>query len=104
MTAFELPDERQRLDDWQALCAWLEGRPYNASYNPKCQGDYLLNTGSVHRSNKDAKAINRWIRQITAERTRLQLVYWAIGWGWRLRKDYKEKLEAERKRIEEQAV
>lgn len=102
----ELPDERQRLADWIALCAWLESRPYNASYKVRCQGEYLLSAGHIILPDKPdvAKAINRQTRAITKERTRLQLVYWATGWGWRLRKDYKEKLEAERKRIEEQAI
>lgn len=103
----ELPDERQRLADWEALCAWLEDRPYNASYRPRCQGEYLLSAGHLvlpKERSEVARAINRQTREITKERNRLQLVYWATGWGWRLRKDYKEKLEAERKRIEEQAV
>jgi hypothetical protein len=102
----ELPDERQRLADWEALCAWLEERSYNASYRPRCQGEYLLSAGHITLPEQPdvARAINRQTRAITAERRRLQLVYWSTGLGWRLRKDYKEKLAAERKRIEEQAV
>lgn len=120
----------ERLDDWEALCNWLEDRAYNAAYEPRCRGSYLLNTPySPHRTiwvdDTDApplvlhggstiiprrkevpnpklaeeKAIAKWTREITAERQRLQLVYWASGYGWRLRKDYREKIAAERERL-----
>lgn len=117
----------ERLDDWEALCNWLEDRPYNASYEPRCQGAYLLNMPySPHRTIRvedpdaaplriggqvvprmkdipnpklsEEKALAKWTREITAERRRLQLVYWSSGLGWRLRKDYREKLQAERER------
>lgn len=116
----------ERLDDWEALCAWLEDQPYNASYEPRCKEAYLL-TGfySPHRTItvddpdqpplvlydgrtiprkkeipnpqlKTEKEIARQCREIVLERRRLGLVYWATGYGWRLRKDYKERLAAER--------
>lgn len=108
-----LPDDQQRLDDWRALCAWLEERRYNASYEPRCQGAYLLAVGTLPRqrfnyttkeweNDPDAPAVNRYVRAITAERKRLGLVFWSSGHGWRLRKDYKEKLDAEQQRIENQ--
>ena len=121
-------DALERLDDWEALCNWLEDRPYNAAYNPRCQGAYLLNTPyspqrTIRVDDPDApplllgdrviprqkdipnprlaeeKALAKWTREITAERRRLQLVYWSSGHGWRLRKDYREKLVAERARL-----
>jgi hypothetical protein len=124
-----MKDELERLDDWEKLCAWLEDRSYNASYQPRCPEAYLLNTPySPHRTisvdDTDApplvlydgqtiprkkevpnpklaeeKALAKWTREITKERNRLQLVYWATGFGWRLRKDYKEKIAAERERL-----
>lgn len=122
----------ERLDDWEALCAWLEERSYNASYEPRCRGAYLLTTPyspqrTIRVEDPDAppllignraiprmkeipnpklaeeKALAKWSREITAERRRLQVVYWASGFGWRLRKDYREKLAAERVRLRAQA-
>lgn len=110
-------DALERLDDWEALCAWLEDRPYNAAYEPRCRGAYLLNTPYPARRTiwetqadgrvkevpnpklDEEKALSKWTREITAERRRLGLVYWASGYGWRLRKDYREKLQAERAAI-----
>lgn len=123
-------EQLKRLDDWDALCDWLEDRPYNASYDPHCRGAYLL-TGlySPHRTisvpDPDAppwgiagtmvtrmkdiptpdlakeKERARECRAIVAERRWLQLVYWSTGHGWRLRKDYRTLIAAERARLEE---
>jgi hypothetical protein len=106
----DIPDDMQRLADWRALCAYLEDRPYNASYEPRCREAYLLSVGTLPRKRFDyvtreyvddprAPEVNRFVRFITAERRRLQVIYWASGWGWRLRKDYKEKLDAEEQRL-----
>lgn len=118
----------ERLDDWEALCNWLEDRAYNASYEPRCRGAYLtatpyspyrtvrvddpdqppyiINGTAVPRQKEipnpklaEEKALAKWTRMITAERQRLGLIYWASGYGWRLRKDYREKLAAERERL-----
>lgn len=111
----------ERLADWEALCAWLEERPYNASYRPSCRGAYLLqdfyparrtveivDTTAEPRTflgrvfypkktipNPDYPAEReraRWCAEIVRERRSIGLVYWAVGYGWRLRKDYREKL------------
>ena len=108
-----LPSDQQRLDDWRALCAWLEDRAYNASYEPRCQGSYLLAVHTLSRTRYNfetheyendprAPAYNRYVRAIKAERKRLDLVFWSTGHGWRLRKDYKEKLDAEAARLREE--
>jgi hypothetical protein len=111
----------ERLADWDALCAWLEAQPYNASYAPGSRGAYLLTGPCPARKEVQArdafgryawvanpnlekeKEIARYCREIVKERRRLQLVYWSSGHGWRLRKDYREKIEAERVRLGEQA-
>jgi len=122
-------DPLKRLDDWQALCDWLEDRAYNASYNPKCRGAYLLSgyyparrtisvddtdrlpifvyngVPSYHKKdypNPEYQAERKraaYYTLIVKERSRLQLVYWATGYGWRLRKDYQAKIDAERERL-----
>lgn len=125
-----MKSDLERLDDWQALCDWLEDRAYNASYNPHCRGAYLL-TGPyparrfITVDDPDAAPMKiggrevrrkkeipnpelaaereraRYCRAIVRERQRLGLVFWSTGHGWRLHKDYQEKLDAERARLTE---
>jgi hypothetical protein len=121
----------ERIDDWEALCNWLEEQPYNASYHPSGRGAYLL-TGfySPHKTisvddpdapplliggrrvlrkkdipNPDLakeKDIARRCREIVLERRRLGLVFWSTGHGWRLHSNYRETIAAERARLAEQ--
>ena len=121
-------DALKRLDDWQALCDWLEERAYNASYEPRGRGAYLLSGYYPARRmipvddpnnppyiiagqpvprktdvpNPEYQAERKraaYYRLIVKERSRLMLVYWATGYGWRLRKDYQAKIDAERERL-----
>ena len=122
-------DPLKRLDDWQALCDWLEDRAYNASYEPTCRGAYLLSgyypaRRTIQINDHDRPPVfvfnnqpvyhkkeipnpeyqierkrAQWHTMIVKERSRLQLVYWATGYGWRLRKDYQAKIDAERARL-----
>ncbi len=111
----------ERLDDWAALCDWLEDRAYNASYNPRCRGAYLLTGPCPARrfitvDDLDAPPLRiggrevrrkkevpnpdlaqereraRACRAIVRERQRLGLVFWSSGHGWRLHKGYREKI------------
>jgi hypothetical protein len=120
--------DAERLADWEALCAYLEEQPYNAAYEPRCQGAYLLMGAysprrTIHINDPDApplviagrtvprkkevpnpnlaqeKEFARKCRAIVTERRRLAVVYWSTGHGWRLRKDYKEKLALERAKL-----
>ena len=107
----------ERLADWEALCTWLEERPYNASYEPHCQGAYLLTGPCPARREvqaRDAFGRYAWVanpdlekeketarqcREIVKERRRVSLGYWASGLGWRLHKNYQETLAAERAKL-----
>jgi hypothetical protein len=120
--------DAERLADWEALCAYLEEQPYNAAYEPRCQGAYLLTSlysphSTIYVDDPDAppliiagrsvprkkevpnpnlvqeKEIAQNCRAIVAERRQLGLVFWSTGHGWRLHKDYKEKLAAERAKL-----
>lgn len=82
-----LEARRQRLQDWQALCTWLEDQPYNASYRPKGQGAYLLGKGRPGYS-----------KLLKAERLRMP-VFWSTGHGWRLNTGWAEVLDAEERAI-----
>ncbi len=124
-----MKSDLERLDDWAALCDWLEDRAYNASYNPHCRGAYLLTGpfparrfitvddldtpplkigGHEVRRKKDIpnpdlaqeRERAKVCRAIVRERSRLGLVFWSSGHGWRLHKDYRERIEAERARLQ----
>ncbi len=82
----------QRVADWERLCAWLEDQPYNASYRVACCG-HLLITIQGYAVSRDGKETYDRVKRLDRERKALGLVYWASGWGWRLRKDYAAKLE-----------
>lgn len=125
-----LDEQRQLLADWRALCAYLEAQPYNASYEPRCRAAYLL-TGprpadkTLLVPDPDASTDSRWgrrskqipnpgyaeelararrCRMLIAERRRLGLVFWSTGYGWRLHKDYRERLAAEQARLDQAAT
>lgn len=86
--AFDSPAaRRERLQDWRALCEWLEEQPYNASYRPKGRGADLLLPGRAGTA-----------RLLTEERLRMP-VYWASGFGWRLNKGWRERLDAEERAV-----
>ncbi len=122
-------DALKRLDDWQALCDHLESKPFNASYEPRGREAYLLSGYYPARRtikvddhdrppafvydghpayykkdvpNPEYQAERKraaYYTLIVKERRRLQLVYWSTGHGWRLRKDYQAKIDAERERL-----
>ncbi len=81
----------QHVADWERLCAWLEDQPYNASYKPGCCG-HLLITLQGYTVKEYGKEHYDTVKRLDRERKVLDLVYWASGWGWRLRKDYAAKL------------
>jgi len=62
--------------DWHHLCTWLSLRPSNGgAYTRDLKGyAYLVGLSSAHRKE-------------------LALVFYSGGWGWRLRKGWKERLE-----------
>lgn len=81
----------RHIADWERLCAWLEAQPYNASYKPGVCG-YLLMTAEGYTIKEYGREQYDRVRRMDSERKALDLVYWAIGYGWRLQKDYAEKL------------
>lgn len=117
------------LEDWRALCKWLEDQPYNADYNPRGRGAYLtMKPYSPYRTIRvrdestpphpifgylmkeipnpkiaEEREKARRSRMITAERRRMDVIFWSTGHGWRLRKDWRERLEAEAQALEAEA-
>lgn len=71
-----LSDAESKL--WHDFCAWLEDRKYNA-----CHTSFIPSRFQSLISGKN-EARNR--------RYQLDLIMYQSGYGWRLRKNYREKL------------
>ena len=89
----------KRLAQWEELCQWLEDRPYNAAY--RIINAHLTNRASEYPAAQWGKEAHAAAKQIEVERKELGLIFWSSGHGWRLHKDYKEKLAAARARLNE---
>lgn len=82
--------------DWEELCDWLEAQPYNASYDlPRGLG-YLTSSPKETPIYKYGR--EKHDRAVRIHGDRQPIMYWASGYGWRLRKDYRDALVALRRR------
>lgn len=76
---------QQDIENWQELCESLEKVKRKATHWAKSgevKQEWLL--GQEFNMPKTRK----WMKENNVE-----LVFYSSGWGWRLRKDWKEKLE-----------
>lgn len=89
----------KRLAQWEELCQWLEDRPYNAAYRLGVHA-HLTAQAKDYPVSRNGHETHAMAKQIEAERKALGLIFWSTGHGWRLHKDYKEKLAAARARLE----
>ncbi|MFN3650057.1 MAG: hypothetical protein ACK47B_10805 [Armatimonadota bacterium] len=69
------------LDLWQELCEFLASRPRKCAY-----ARFIPNHLSPLVS-ADAKSA----------RAQVGLIFWSTGWGWRLRKNWQERLDTLRR-------
>lgn len=84
---------------WDAVCKWLEEKPYNASYYlHDCPWPILF----IKRPVGDDQQRKR-DRYLIKQRRKLQLTFWSTGHGWRLHSDYREKLAALAESIRQEA-
>lgn len=81
------------IDLWRAFCAWLEDRPYNASYHVPGKFSWLIAQERDNPAYLSGVAQHAAAKAAAAVRRDYQLVYWASGYGWRLHKNYREELE-----------
>jgi hypothetical protein len=74
------------LKEWEELCTFLEGVKGKATHfvnwRQKIPNEHLLSQEPLMRG------MRKWMKENGYE-----LVFYSSGWGWRLRKDWKEKLE-----------
>lgn len=73
------------LREWREFCEWLDGVKYKAAYYSEVpeRWRHLVYRGG---NNKGARA--------RASREATQLVFYREGWGFRLRKGWRERLAA----------
>lgn len=75
---------KQDLADWYELCEDLAKRPRKAAYSSNVKNNYLFLS-----EDKAVKAMYTWMRQ-----NDVSPIFYNEGWGWRLRKDWRERLES----------
>jgi hypothetical protein len=88
---------KKDLADWEALCHILSTAPRKASYNSYFSkwddsGKYvgMVQIPNWYLLGQDAiiRKMRKWMKE-----NNFELVFFSTGWGWRLRKDWKEKIE-----------
>lgn len=85
------PDELRTL---RLFCEWLDARPRKSAYSSELSG-FL----SLPPCPEEAQY---WtFKQMRKQRKEASCFFWHTGWGWRLRKNWKERLEQLEKAIEE---
>lgn len=75
---------KKDLADWYELCEDLEKQPRKAAYSSRVKNSYLF-----HSEDKAVKEMYNWMRQ-----NDVSPIFYNEGWGWRLRKDWRERLES----------
>jgi hypothetical protein len=72
------------LEEWEGLCIWLNGVRKKATHwaSGKIPYQHLLSQDPL------MPEMRKWLKENSFE-----LVFYSTGWGWRLRKDWKEKIE-----------
>lgn len=90
-----LKPNKKDLEDWEALCKGLSNAPRKASYDGyytnRNAGKYdLIHIPNWYLLSQDPlmPEMRKWMRD-----NGFELVFFGNGWGWRLRKDWKEKID-----------
>jgi hypothetical protein len=71
------------LNEWRALCEWLDTQKYKAAYQSEVPERWRH---LVYRGGNKSGERARETRQ------EAQLIFYWGGWGWRLRKNWRERL------------
>ncbi|MBB5324896.1 hypothetical protein HNQ34_001994 [Anoxybacillus tepidamans] len=82
------------LKEWEELCTFISGLKKKSTYISKYYKSNVPNTHLLSQE-KIYREMRKWMKDNGYE-----LVFWGCGWGWRLRKDWKEKLERLKANIE----
>ncbi|WP_346206802.1 hypothetical protein NSS89_01345 [Caldifermentibacillus hisashii] len=73
---------KQDLQEWKELCEWLSTKKGKAAYTDGIDvNQHLLSQEEIFVQ------MRKWMNE-----NNVLPVFWSSGWGWRLRKDWKERL------------
>jgi hypothetical protein len=84
---------QSEYEAWEYLCNWLEDQPYNASYTVPKGYSWLTLTRRDAPLREYGRTAYERAKRVEQIRRSYALIYWATGFGWRLRKDYRAALE-----------
>ncbi|WP_200321020.1 hypothetical protein [Sphaerospermopsis aphanizomenoides] len=77
------------LIELQYLCEWMNDLPYKSFYWDLLPLNYFPDTLT------GVLILHDWIsREYRIKRRYAKVIWWRRGWGWRLSKDWKNKLES----------
>lgn len=74
----------EELAVWRDLCEWLDAQKYKAAYRTEMPERYRP---LVYRGGNETG------RRAREAREHLRLIFYYEGWGWRLRKGWRARLE-----------
>jgi hypothetical protein len=78
---------------WRDFCAWLEAQPYNAVYRVPARFFWLVAVPQHYPAYLVGEQQSKAAKAAALIRQQYPIIYWATGYGWRLRKDYRAALD-----------
>ncbi len=72
--------DRVAIEKLQRLCEWLDSLPYKSA-------------GSRHISSKHPDLVCWLDPKWSLKRKYVDVIFYSVGWGWRLRKDWRKRLD-----------
>lgn len=77
------------LEEWEGLCIWLDNQYRKASYSLPLEYKHLISQDKIFVE------MRNWLKD-----NQYQLIFYSSGWGWRLRKDWKDKINRLREQLQ----
>ncbi|TQE88650.1 hypothetical protein [Ureibacillus terrenus] len=72
---------RQDISEWIRFCEWLENQPRKAAYDVPNEYSHLVSQEKIFVN------MRKWMQENDCD-----CIFWSSGWGWRLRKGWRERL------------
>lgn len=73
----------EQLKEWRAFCGWLNEQKYKCAYSSAVPAEW---SHLVYRGG------NRKGQQARDARRNAKLIFYWEGWGWRLKKNWRERI------------
>ncbi len=80
---------RKAIADLRRLCEWLDAAPRRAFYP-----SVVAITVKLHGLAPYPEECSYWLEEShRQQRKQADVIFWGTGWGWRLRKNWRQQLE-----------